>query len=61
VATTDDELADLSARLERINQLTDELLKAQANSEEARALANKIHTEVRAAREDLKSVPPPAL
>ena len=44
----------LTARLERIKRLTDELARTQADTAEALALAERIKREVDAAREGLK-------
>jgi len=51
MSSSDADAADLSVRLERINTLTEQLFRAQASSIEARALADRIHREIRAARE----------
>ena len=50
--------AALAARLERIKRLTDELARAQADSADARRLADRIKREVDATREALK-IPKP--
>jgi hypothetical protein len=50
-ASTD---AQLSARLERIKRLTDELARTQADSADAQQLADRIRREVDAARNALK-------
>ena len=52
---------DLLTRLQRINQLTEQLFQAQASSKEARVLADKVHAEIRAAREGLKPAAPAPL
>jgi hypothetical protein len=52
--------AALAARLERIKKLTDELARAQADSADARQLADRIKREVDATREALK-IPKPDL
>ena len=54
--STEHDATDLSDRLDRINKLTEQLFKAQASSRDARALANHIHDEIRAARAALESV-----
>jgi hypothetical protein len=46
----DPEAADLSARLKRINTLTEQLSRALAGSLEARALVDRIDSEIRTAR-----------
>jgi len=46
----DPEAADLSARLKRINTLTEKLSRALAGSLEARALVDRIDSEIRTAR-----------
>jgi hypothetical protein len=51
-ADTDDAL--LAARLDRIKKLTDELARAQADSVEARELAERIRREVEATRDALR-------
>ena len=56
MASPDHESADLTERLDRINKLTEQLFKAQAHSRDARALADRIHSEIRAARAALESV-----
>lgn len=54
MASQEFESAALSERLARINRLTDELLKLQATSQEARTLAERIHSEIHAARDLLR-------
>ena len=49
--------AQLSARLERIKQLTEELARTQADSVDAQQLADRIRREVDAARNALKIEP----
>jgi len=51
----------LAARLERIKRLTDELARTQADTADARLLADRIKREVDAAKEALKTreTPPP--
>jgi hypothetical protein len=46
--------ADLAARLEPIQKLTEQLVHAQADSADARAVAERIKREVEAARASLK-------
>jgi hypothetical protein len=53
VAVETDDVA-LAARLERIKKLTDELARTQADSIDARQLAERIKREVDAARDALK-------
>ncbi len=54
MASQEFESAALSERLARIHRLTDELLKLQATSQEARTLAERIHHEIHAARDLLR-------
>jgi hypothetical protein len=54
MATRVDEAAEIAARLERIQKLTDQLVHAQADSADARAVAERIKREVEAARASLK-------
>jgi hypothetical protein len=49
---------DLAARLERIHVLTEHLVHTQADSADARALAERIKGEVEAARASLNTVRP---
>jgi hypothetical protein len=49
-----DEQTDLVARLNRIKKLTDELVQTQADSAEARALAERIKRELDRAKGALK-------
>jgi hypothetical protein len=48
----------LAARLERIKKMTDELLRVQNDSANARQLAERISREIEAARASLKSSKP---
>jgi hypothetical protein len=50
-----DDAADIAARLERIQKLTERLVHAQADSADARAVADRIKREVEAARASLKA------
>ena len=52
--TVDD--AELAARLDRIQKLTDELAKVRGDGVEQQVLSEKIHREIQAARNALKSV-----
>jgi hypothetical protein len=52
---TDSPDAALTARLERIKKLAEELARVQGESKDARDLANRIRHEVDAARADLKT------
>ena len=49
--------AELAARLDRIQKLTDELAKVRGDAVEQQALSEKIHREIQAAKNALKAVP----
>jgi hypothetical protein len=53
------EADDLTARLENIRRLTNDLLRGQVNTREARQLAERIKRELDLAREALKLVQGP--
>jgi hypothetical protein len=53
-----DGAADLAARLERVNALTEQLVRTQADSADARALADRIKSEIDGARAALKVLRP---
>lgn len=46
--------ADLTARLDRIQKLTDALAKSQRDAVKQQELAERIHREIRAAKESLR-------
>lgn len=54
--TCPEEAADLITRLERIKYFSEQLIRIQADSTDARALAERIKQEVEAARSALKAV-----
>jgi hypothetical protein len=47
---------DLSARLKRISELTEQLMKMQEDTDNARELAGHIHREIALAREEVKQL-----
>jgi hypothetical protein len=53
-----EDAADLATRLERINALTEQLIRTQADSAGARALADRIKREIAAAHAALRVVTP---
>jgi hypothetical protein len=53
-----DDAADVAARLERVHTLTKQLVRSQADSAEARALADRIEREIADAHAALRVITP---